>query len=69
MQKTEPLITTAQAAEVSGKSLRTIIRLVEKGKLNPAQKLPGLRGAFLFDAGDIEALKPVKSPEALTDSA
>ena len=57
MPITEPeLITTAQAAEVSGKNWRTIIRLVERGRLEPAQKLPGLRGAYLFRLADIEAL-------------
>lgn len=59
MPITEPeLITTAQAAEVSGKNWRTIIRLVERGQLEPAQKLPGLRGAYLFRQSDIEALAP-----------
>ncbi|WP_369122339.1 helix-turn-helix domain-containing protein [Arthrobacter sp. 18067] len=50
------LITTAQASEASGRSWRSIIRLVEKGDLKPAQKLPGLRGAYLFKPSDIEAL-------------
>ena len=57
MPKTEQsLITTAQASKVSGKNWRTIIRLVERGELEPAQKLPGLRGAYLFRKADIEAL-------------
>ncbi|WNM72261.1 helix-turn-helix DNA binding domain protein [Arthrobacter phage Gusanita] len=58
MPRTEPgLITTAQASKVSGKNWRTIIRLVERGELTPAQKLPGLRGAYLFHPTDIEGLK------------
>lgn len=58
MPRTEPgLITTAQASKVSGKNWRTIIRLVERGELKPAQKLPGLRGAYLFHPTDIEGLK------------
>lgn len=69
MPKTAPrLITTAQASKVSGKNWRTIIRLVEKGKLSPAQKLPGLRGAYLFNESDIEALKPAAHEATATDS-
>lgn len=62
MPNTAPsLITTAQASKVSGKNWRTIIRLVERGDLSPAQKLPGLRGAYLFHPSDIEALKPAEA--------
>lgn len=62
MPKTAPsLITTAQASKVSGKNWRTIIRLVERGDLSPAQKLPGLRGAYLFHPSDIEALRPAQA--------
>lgn len=50
------LVTTVEAAKISGKSWRTVIRLVERGQLKPAQKLPGLRGAFLFNREDIVAL-------------
>lgn len=64
MPRTEPgLITTAQASKVSGKNWRTIIRLVERGDLTPAQKLPGLRGAYLFHPTDIEGLRSKETPE------
>ncbi|POH58887.1 helix-turn-helix domain-containing protein [Arthrobacter glacialis] len=57
MHKTDhELVTTSQAAELSGKGYRTVIRLVERGKLTPAKKLPGIRGAFLFNREDIIAL-------------
>lgn len=50
------LVTTVEAAAITGKSWRTVIRLVERGQLTPAQKLPGLRGAFLFNRADVDAL-------------
>lgn len=50
-------VTTREASEILGKSIRATIRLVETGKLVPALKLPGLRGAFLFDRADVEALR------------
>jgi len=43
-----PILRVTQASSV--------IRLVKAGKLTPVQKLPGLRGAYLFNRADIEAL-------------
>ena len=43
------LMTTAEVAEqCGGVSVKTVIRWVESGALTPAQKLPGLRGAYVF---------------------
>lgn len=51
------LITTAQACEVlGGMHPSTINRWVQMGKLAPAHKLPGARGANLFRRRDIEKL-------------
>jgi hypothetical protein len=51
------LVNTAQARELLGKaSPSTIARWVASGKLVPAHKLPGLRGAYLFHRTDVEAL-------------
>lgn len=51
------LVNTAQARELLGKaSPSTIARWVAAGKLVPAHKLPGLRGAYLFHRTDVEAL-------------
>lgn len=38
-------------------SPRWIARLVERGDLTPAHKLPGPTGAYLFELADVEALK------------
>lgn len=51
------LISTAEALTVlKRKSPSTITRLVQTGRLTPAAKLPGIRGAYLFNRADIEAL-------------
>lgn len=51
------LVTTAEALEILRKSSpSTVTRLVQAGKLAPAQKLPGLRGAYLFNRSDVERL-------------
>lgn len=51
------LLTTRDVAEALGVSTREVARRVEAGALEPAVKLPGLRGAFLFDRDVIEDAK------------
>jgi len=43
------LLTSPEVSRLLKKSLRTIHRLAVAGDLEPAQKLPGPNGAFLFD--------------------
>jgi hypothetical protein len=50
------LIGTREAAERLGESIRQTIRRVEAGTLEPVAKMPGLRGAYVFNADDITAL-------------
>ena len=58
MTTTEHLIGTAEAAQVLGKSTRTIYRMVNAGILTPALVAPGGRaGSYLFDRADIERAK------------
>lgn len=45
-------ITTSQASLESGIPKRTIIAAITRGEL-PAQKLPGLTGAYLLDRDDL----------------
>ena len=56
------LMTTAELSESLGVSPRQIARLVSDGKINPSRQLPGLRGAFLFDASadDVAAVLEAK---------
>lgn len=42
-------ITTAEAAALVERSVGTINRWVAEGRLSPVRKMPGLRGAHLFD--------------------
>lgn len=50
-------MTTAEVCELLGGLDRsTVNRWVQLGKVVPAHKLPGLRGANLFDRREIEAL-------------
>ena len=57
MTNTERLISTAEAAQVLGKSTRTIYRMVNAGTLAPAIIAPGGRvGSYLFDRADIERM-------------
>jgi len=57
------LITTREASELIRESVRQTIRRVERGQLTPAKKLPGLRGSYLFDRADIDALSTSNTPE------
>ena len=50
-------IGTSAAAELLGVSVRTVHRMVAQGMLTPAGKLPGNTGAYLFDEGDVLALR------------
>lgn len=49
-------MTTAEVAEAFGKSIKTITRWVAADRITPIKRLPGPRGAFLFDPSDVEAL-------------
>lgn len=57
------LLTTREASEILGEGVRQTIRRVERGNLAPAKKLPGLRGSYLFDRADIDALSTSNTPE------
>ena len=55
------LMTTAEVAEqCGGVSVKTVIRWVESGALTPAQKLPGLRGAYVFLPAEVARFKSAR---------
>ena len=56
MFDSQTLVTTAEAAAALDRSVKTVTRWVESGRLTPVKRLPGKRGAMFFDAADIEAL-------------
>lgn len=50
------LMATADVVAMLGLSNSTIIRMVDDGKLSPAFKAPGIRGAYFFNRSEIEAM-------------
>lgn len=48
------LVPSSDAAARLGIDRRTLTRWVEAGRIAAATKLPGLRGAYLFDAAEID---------------
>lgn len=56
MPTTPDMIPTAEVARIYGCDVRTVHRLVKRGRLTPALKAPGLRGALLFRRSDVLAL-------------
>lgn len=56
MPKTTNLIGSAEACERLGVDRSTLTRWVQAGRIKPAMKMPGARGAYLFRPSDVEAL-------------
>ena len=52
----DDLITTAQAADLLGKSVATINRMAVDRRLEPALVAPGDKGARWYRKADVEAL-------------
>ena len=52
-KQTSPFLTSVQVAEILGVDRSTLSRHVAFGKIQPAMKLPGKRGAMLFDAATV----------------
>ncbi len=60
---TEPLLSTAEVAQILGRPVRTINRMVERGELVTVQQLPGRTGARLFRRADIDAYLAGAEPQ------
>jgi hypothetical protein len=50
------LVGVTEAAAILEVSVKSVHRYVERGWLTPIHKLPGLRGAVIFNRADVEAL-------------
>ena len=58
MQKdSSDLIGSQETAALLGVHYSTLTRWVERGRIVPAMKLKGLRGAFLFERSEVERVR------------
>lgn len=58
MPKTQhELVVTAEVAQRLGVDVRTVHRLVSAGRLTPAAKTPGIRGAYLFTPDEVDRVE------------
>jgi DNA-binding transcriptional MerR regulator len=58
MPQSPQLLTASEVAAQTGRSLRTIHRWAESGRLPVALRLPGKTGALLFRPEDVATLTP-----------
>ena len=49
-------VTSRDAAARLGVDVRTLHRWTKAGRIAPLLKVPGYRGAYVFDVADVEAL-------------
>ena len=63
------LISTKEASDLLGESIKNVTRRVSAGELTPVTKLPGIRGAFIFNAADVTTLKTSLDQKAPAKSA
>lgn len=52
----EELVPTSEVAARLGVTPKTVARWAAEGRITPAIKAPGLRGAMLFRVDDLDAL-------------
>lgn len=53
---TPELIVVSEAAAILERDTRTVHRMVQRGALTAVRKFPGLRGAYLLQRAEVEAL-------------
>jgi predicted site-specific integrase-resolvase len=59
------LLTSAEACErLDNIDRSTLSRWVLTGRITPVQKLPGLRGAFLFEPAEVERVRAELAQQA-----
>ena len=56
MPDSSQLLSSAEACTILQVSRSTLIRWVEKGKIQAAQKLPGQSGVYLFEPAEVTRL-------------
>ena len=60
--ETADLISTTEAADLLGLERSTVIRWIRERRIEPAMKISGLTGAYLFRRSDVEAMRPEAHP-------
>jgi len=55
------LIPTSEAADQIGVTTRTLNRMAADGRITPAGKAPGVRGAYLYTPDEIARVIRVRS--------
>ena len=63
MTQSQDLIGATEAAPILGEDARTVQRKAKAGEY-PAAKLPGLRGAYIFNRADIERIAAERKADA-----
>lgn len=58
------IIGTAEACAILGKHAATLGRWIDSGRIQPATKLPGRNGAWLFWRTEVEQLRDELAAEA-----
>lgn len=57
MSTVSHFLTSAETCTALGIDRSTLSRWVSSGRILPATKLPGVRGAFLFDPDEVNRVK------------
>jgi predicted site-specific integrase-resolvase len=58
------LLSSADTARVLGIHQTTVSDWVKAGRIKPVQKMPGLRGAYLFHPTEVERVRRIVAPSA-----
>lgn len=53
--------TVRQAADTVGVSIATLHRMIREGEANPAYRLPGAAGAYLFTADEVRRVRDINT--------
>lgn len=59
---TPNLIGSAKVCELLGIDRSTLTRWIQSGRIKAAMKMPGPKGAYLFDPAAVDAAKPSTTP-------
>lgn len=58
------LLSAAETADLLKIDRSTLTRWVASGRIKPAHKTPGLRGAYVFDETEVERVRTENQPTA-----